>query len=69
MTQDALPILGEAAHHFGERLEVTLSRDENVELLVAEEVERDTKPPRVIPARSPIGGDAAHLAAPQREST
>jgi len=67
VTQDSLPVLGEADHHFRERLEVGLSRDEEVEPLVAEQVERDAEPAGVIPARSPVRGDAAYLAAPERE--
>ena len=67
MTQDSPPVLGEAAHHLRERLEVALSRDEEVESLVVKEVECDAEPAGVIPARSPVHGDAAHLAAPEGE--
>ena len=68
VTQDPPPVLGEAAHHLRERVEVALSRNEDVETLVVKEIERDAEPAGVIPARSPVHGDAAHLATPQGES-
>ena len=68
MAQRAPPVFRQAAHHLGECLEVGLARDEEVELLVAEQVERNAESAGVIPSRSPVHGDTAHLAAAKGES-